>query len=935
MQTHHFFRMPPPPPLFFYRAHLFISRARRRAPTAPPHPPPLPPSAVHPPPPLPTSLVIIDLLSHQGTPDRGVFALVRDVLSEGLVAPASLFVFADLSALHTGLFAPPAATASRAERAVTNLRGPATYVRRGEKGVYLAALLAVDNEDWHPTTDLGPLLDFSLDAATASQCAVGPAAGLAALKAQLTDFVGRIVAPRIGGTRATVVLYTHGGFAICTTPTPTNPHCLGEYSVNGVTNTAEDAQNVRDLLEAPWLAENLVAPLARAAGECGAAGGARGHLLWIQSTCFAPPIMRSLAVSLGGGPLSVFGGPPAPLQPAATADPLRLVLLTHWPLLSSVQDLASLLCQTHGEVSMYEHVAPRLSALCARLRAAAGAKVAAAAALRAFPAQLLEALSIVDSSVGAMAIRFENKRSAAACVPWWGGAAAAGPAALLPPLPLRGAKPARVRREREKHVIVVWDPEEAAVKERAAPPLEALYAAAALEGARGGAAALGVDGSPSEVLSSSLLVAARALQQGHSMSGGAPPPGGIEARLLSAARVAWLATALVYAPEGAGGGVAAALAHKASVNLSVGLECHAAAVVAALAAEGGGGGEGAGCWGSGAPPPPAPPSSWTCAACSLSNEPSAPLCLACEAPNPAPPPHLPGQLPPPWAMCLPTARLVCATLLPLLHSLPLGTALVAHEKSLSEAALRLASARLLVEDAEEGAAAAAAAAVAAAAAEAARGSPASPSEPSSEAASSPLCAWVAQVALAPDLSPPQRKYSDVPLRFRRALVKAAMEVSAARWPGALCKMADLARFARCDGLPPQVGSPSGAQSGGNSGADACGWAASALGLARAVEGLVSLHSLGDSSIRSPVLRWLGLLRGGGMTLREFEARLDDDFVEGRTRMRLSRGVAGCAQTPQPHVAPVPLLGAENEEILRKAQRMGGVYAWGVGQEETL
>jgi len=791
-----------------------------------------------------------------------LFLLARDALQSGLIPPERLFVFSDLSHLHTGLFEPPPPTATAAERVVANLLLPGTYKRRGVNGVYLRSLLTAD-EGWDPARDLAPLLDFSLAAATRGHCSTNSCSSLADLKAQLVAFLAR-VAPRLAGTRCHVAFFTHGGFASATAPAAANPHCLGNYAVNGVTSPQEDAENVRDLLECAWLADNLVLPLAKAAAAPGS-GGLPGRLVWMQSTCFAPPILRVLAGALHAGePVAAFGGGGSGggggggggaggrLQGAS------LLLVTHWPLISPVQDVASLWCQGHGETAMYAYVAEQLEKLKAGLAAAANAP-AASCALRGFVAPLLLALGRVDSSVGAMVSHFEVRRSLRACVPWWPSASAArqdaaGPVpALVPPLPLTGkdARPARVKKDAQKHQIVFWEPEEEALLKHTPQPLEAAYASAGAAGAKSARDLAGEGAAPGQVLATALLEAARALQKGRLEFGSssAPPPAGTEeARVLALARAAWLASATQYAPDGAAGDIA----HRASANLSVALDCLLATVGACVAGGGGGGGGGGG-----APRAPAP-----------------------------------------WELPPAAARLVSRTLMPLLDSLPLGTALVAHEKSLNEASLLLASARLIAEEADEAGAA------------------------GGEAAS-PLREWVAQVSLAPDLEPPHRVFSDVPLRFRRALAKAAMEVSATRWVGALCTLADVARFVRTDAA--------GAAAPPAPAADA--WVEEARALAAGLSKFIAKFSLGDSSTHSPVLSWLRLL-GQGVTLRAFEEALNSAFVLSKTR---SPAAAHPAHSPAGGAGgpPLPLLHESYERFLLAAPRSGGVYAWGCDPGEVL
>jgi hypothetical protein len=824
----------------------------------------------------PASLLILDLLSHQGVPSRDLFLLVRGALQSELVPPERLFVFSDLSHLHTGLFAPPPATATAAERVVANLALPATYTRRGQRGVYLRSLLTAE-AGWDPTADMAPLLDFSLGAATAANCDTAACASLAQLKARLPAFLARI-APQLAGTRCAAAFFTHGGFAKATAPSPQNPHCLGDYGVNGVTSPEEDTKNIRDLLDAPWLAEHLVVPLARAASAPGS-NGLPGRLLWCQSTCYAPPILRVVAGALQrrlGAPLTIFsrgggdsgggggggsssggGGGGGSSSGGMPTGHLSLLLLTHWPLLSPLQDISSLLCQTHGEDSMYPYVSDQLIKLQASLAAATNTP-SACIALRSFVAPLLSAFGRVDSSLGAMVLNFEERRSVRACVPWWktttaGREDAAGAPAMVPPLPLTGAtaRPARAAKDATKHQLLVWEPQEAALLEAAPQPLETLYAAAAARGARGAKDLAARDAAPGEVLAVALLEAARELQRRRTEFGSSsclPLAGSEEARVLARARDAWLATAVVYAHEDA----PLTITHKASVNLSAGLECLLAAVDAHVGGDGGGGG--------GARPPA------------------------------------------PWELTLPAAQLVSCTLLPLLDSLPFGHALVAHEKSLNETALCLCSARLLVEELDATAAA-------------------------EDGGSSPLCQWVAQVVLAPDPMPPHRKYSDVPLRFRRALVKAAMEVSAARWVGTLCMLADLARHVRSD----DAGAAAGAAPPSPAPAPSDAWVVGARRLAAGLFRLVSNFLSGDSSTLSPVLSWLQALRGG-VTLGAFEGALNADFVAAKTCARALLGSPGGGGAVAPSV---PLLNEAYVRFLHAAPRSGGVYAWGCGLGDTL
>ena len=153
-----------------------------------------------------------------------------------------------------------------------------------------------------------------------------------------------------------------------------------------------------------------------------------------------------------------------------------------------------------------------------------------------------------------------------------------------------------------------------------------------------------------------------------------------------------------------------------------------------------------------------------------------------------------------------------------------------------------------------------------------------------------------------------------------------MEVSATRWAGALCMLADLARFTRTD----FAAAP--ARAAGAAAADP--WLRQARTLAAGMDKFVSKFSQGDMTTLSPILAWLGRLNGGA-TLGAFEEAINSGFVLSKTRSNAPPGAVTSPPAPGGGPPTIPLLVEAYESFLLTAPRAGGVYAWGCKSDDVL
>ena len=278
--------------------------------------------------PVPTNaaLILINLLSHQGTPERDrLFRFASAALSSGL-DPSRLFIFADLSMLACGLTPPPPGPPSApsiSSRVVETLTGPGTYKRRGQ-GLPVLRHLFTQTDDWDPRTHMAPLLEHALDAQK-SICETRSFESNAELCAALDSWINGIVAPALSktGARATVVFDSHGGYDDVMSD---GGMCSGDYAAQGLVTENESRLFRKGTLSPSFTANQLLLPLARAV----VAGGAqRGSLLWMQVTCSGNLISSRLARFI---------------HAARRTDPsLRVVVATDRPEYSPLQDEMSAL----------------------------------------------------------------------------------------------------------------------------------------------------------------------------------------------------------------------------------------------------------------------------------------------------------------------------------------------------------------------------------------------------------------------------------------------------------------------------------------------------------------------------------------------------------------------------------------------------------------
>ena len=132
---------------------------------------------------------------------------------------------------------------------------------------------------------LGPLLRTLFSA----RCQGAHVPSAAALRASLRAFLLESVAPRVPpGAPLHVYWASHGNF-LCA---PALASRRGVYGVVALRSEAEKAEMADTSLPAEWLAEALLAPLARALAPRGSA------LLWSHHSCWAAPIMAAAARAL-------------------------------------------------------------------------------------------------------------------------------------------------------------------------------------------------------------------------------------------------------------------------------------------------------------------------------------------------------------------------------------------------------------------------------------------------------------------------------------------------------------------------------------------------------------------------------------------------------------------------------------------------------------
>ena len=314
------------------------------------------------------ALVILDLLSYQGAVDHTPFDVAAECLASGLVDPSLLFVFSDLSALATGLLPPldPALSPTQRLVAVLGRRGaaPGPAAVAARKGAGVAALLHHADA---AAERLAPLVEHALlpGAPGHAQCHLGGLPHGEALQRALQAWLTDTVAPRLAGCSVLACLYTHGGFGRVHSATEARgsggasgaSHCLPDYAIAGLASGGAGRWEPENFSMA-WVGERLVLPLARAVGSA-------GSLTWLQGTCYAPALLRSLAGALqartGLAPGCPSGCPPssssgsgsgsgegasaadsscssakrAKISPAALP---RLVLVCEKPLYSPLQD---------------------------------------------------------------------------------------------------------------------------------------------------------------------------------------------------------------------------------------------------------------------------------------------------------------------------------------------------------------------------------------------------------------------------------------------------------------------------------------------------------------------------------------------------------------------------------------------------------------------
>ena len=176
------------------------------------------------------SLVIIDLLSHQGPHDNAA-ALMHEALSGGLVNPSRLFFFSDLSPYRVALAAAERVIAASAslDKTLANDDGSSTE-SSGDRIALLSALLSGLGEYSKRGSKDFPFLAHAVRseigrARVASVlhhalamhpelCATDPADSLEGLHGALEQFVRTVVAPRIAGSPTTLVMLSHGGSAM-------------------------------------------------------------------------------------------------------------------------------------------------------------------------------------------------------------------------------------------------------------------------------------------------------------------------------------------------------------------------------------------------------------------------------------------------------------------------------------------------------------------------------------------------------------------------------------------------------------------------------------------------------------------------------------------------------------------------------------------------
>lgn len=234
---------------------------------------------------VPASLVIIDLLSHQGPHDNAA-VLVHEALSNKLVDPGRLFLFSDLSPLRVALSAAErvaeasaalsthesqtesAADVSRTMTLLSSLLdGLGAYSKRGKKDFpFLAHAVRGEGQ-----ARVAALLKHAFTSHP-DLCATEPVNSLEALHEALARFVATTVAPRIAGSPTTLVLLSHGGTAMLNAPGR-----LDGPAVLGVGNSGDEHGGRTAVLDPAWLAREVALPLARAAST--APGG---RLLWAQ-----------------------------------------------------------------------------------------------------------------------------------------------------------------------------------------------------------------------------------------------------------------------------------------------------------------------------------------------------------------------------------------------------------------------------------------------------------------------------------------------------------------------------------------------------------------------------------------------------------------------------------------------------------------------------
>jgi len=508
-----------------------------------------------------------------------------------------------------------------------------------------------------------------------------------------------------------------------------------------------------------------------------------------------------------------------------------------------------------------------------------------------FPRAMLEALASFDVAYGAELVSHERLRAAWAGEVWWGrdedDDGKKKKARSLPPPPT--CPPNRERAWKTQasltaHAEFVWKRESESIEKEGCPPaIQELYAKA-----------LGhlkpqleeEPVSPRGALSESLFRASQALgdswRETYGLTqhlgqlpsyGAAAPP--ILHRVLQRAIMLSLQSSVKYVRP------SMSPWHKQTFCLSTLTRCMDRAIASELLGKKNGGGEEGGGEEGGTPqghqPPPTPTLLYV-------DEWASGIGTA------------------PWEMSsLEHSRIFSACFLPLLHSIPPDALLVARLKCLNDASLRLASARIAVLESFHGV-------------------------EENLPYPSLLHAWSSRGILPDPPASDGDTGREVPSHYLLAVLKAAIEVSAARWPGALRLLGEVvgsvsSKPAPGGGLHDELGY-GGSQSGAAAADTADGGSTSAAFLHFSQNLNELLEKAGSGEMQSK-LNPLPLLRkiktGECKTVYQLEAELCSHYQKTRTHISAQR----------------PLLEEDTLVALSRCSRVGGVYAFGVGGDSEL